>query len=277
MSGERSERPADLAQVAADEALLTALGGGSPAPDEDDLAGLLAAWRADLDTDLPDFELPTFDDLDDPLSEETVQLPVRRRRGTRLTRLLTGVAAALLLLAGLAVGAGRAGPDSPLWPLTRVMYPEQADVRAAQHEIAAARSAARAGQVDEARRHLDQATGLVDQIRDQAVAKRLRDEIAEVRRMLDAAVTPGVTSTPTAPPSVAPTPTPSVPPGGAGQTGGPGGGATTPGGGGILPTLPPIVPTLPLPTPKLPLPSLPGLPLPSLPVPLPSLPIEFPR
>jgi hypothetical protein len=266
------DRPADLAAVAADDALLDALGRGDAAPDDDELAGLLAAWRSDLDADLPQLDLPTLDDL----PEETTQvLPPRRRRTGRLTKLLTGVAAALLLLAGIAVGVGQAGPDSPLWPLTRVMYPQQADVRAAQHAIAQARAAAQAGRVDEARRHLDEATALVDRIRDQSAASRLRDEIEQVRRMLEgSAVVPGTTSTPGTEPSTAPSVSPSPPPGGpgGGQTGNPGGGGattTTPGGGGILPpivpTLPPIVPTLPpiLPSGGL-LPSI----LPSIPLPI---------
>ncbi|MDG4787538.1 anti-sigma-D factor RsdA [Micromonospora sp. WMMD1102] len=42
--------------VVADDLLLDALGRGGPSPGDDPLAGLLTAWRAELDADLPPFD-----------------------------------------------------------------------------------------------------------------------------------------------------------------------------------------------------------------------------
>ncbi|GAB3980197.1 hypothetical protein [Plantactinospora veratri] len=47
----------DPAVVDADELLLDALGRGGAVPGGDPLAGALAAWRAELDADLPAFDL----------------------------------------------------------------------------------------------------------------------------------------------------------------------------------------------------------------------------
>jgi hypothetical protein len=256
-----TEQPFDLAAVAADDALLEALGQGMSAPADDELAGMLAAWRGDLDADQPAPPVPVLVE------------PEPRRTG-RFAKFVTGIAAALLVLGGLAVAAGNAGPNSPLWPLTKVMYPQQADVRAAQHAIASARAAVAAGRFDDARRLLDEATRLVDRIDDKKTQQRLRDEIAQVRAML---VDGSGTSTPG--PGTTPPSTGATPPGGGATpptnpTPGPGGGATTagPGGGnGPLPGLP--TPSLPVPKLPLPTPTLPGLPIPTPSLPIPSLPI----
>jgi len=262
-----NEQPFDLAAVAAADALLEALGQGMPAPADDELAGMLAAWRDDLDADQPAALVPV---LVEP-----------ERRSGRFTKVMTGIAAAVLVLGGLVVAAGGAGPNSPLWPVTKVMYPQQADVRAAQHAIASARAAVAAGRYDDARRLLDEATRIVDRIDDRKMQQRLRAEIAQVRALLadrsgtsppGTGTTSGPSTGATLPGGGGTTPTP-------GQTPGPGGGPTTgaPGGGnGPLPGLPtPSLPVPKLPVPSLPLPTLPGLPLPtpSLPIPIPSLPI----
>jgi Anti-sigma-D factor RsdA to sigma factor binding region len=258
------DQPYDLAQVALDDALLDALGRGEPAGD-DQMAAMLSAWRADLDAD-PPAETAAF--------EGVVAASPRagRRPAAWLKRVAVGVAAAVVILGGAGLLAGRAGPDSPLWPVSRLLYPEQSDVRAVEYAIAQARQAAGAGRYDDARRLLDEATAGLDRIADPAAVRRLRDEIDQVRRTLPGAVPP-VTSPSGGPP---PTPPASPGPGGVGGTPGrpPGGAPAPPAPGGPLPGLPPVplpvpVPSAPLPPPpNLPLPSLPGLPL----TPLPSLP-----
>jgi hypothetical protein len=250
------EQPVDLAQIRADDALLDALGRGAPAPGDDDLAGLLAEWRADLDTDITDI-------TDIPVDPPTAA-PAGGRSGTGRRRALAGAVAAAVLLGGATLGANRSGPDNPLWPLTKVLYPGLAHEREAEHAIATAREAAAAGQYDRARGLLDDATGQAGQVDDPATRQRLLDRIAEVRRSLPQAPGPAA---PTGPPSATPAPAP-------GGTAGPSPGATTPGpvpgGGGGATGGPGNVPGLPLPTQIRPPVSPPALPLP-LPLPTPTL------
>jgi hypothetical protein len=292
------EQPPDLAAIIADTLLLDTLGRGEPAPEGDEVAALLAAWRADLDLDTDlDTDLDADADRDadrltslgmsldagaapairpgrpaeDPSGATAIPIPIRRRR--RRSRVLAGIAAAVVLVvAGGLVAAANAGPGSPLWPITRVVYPDQADTLAAEHTIGQARKAAAEGRYDDARRLLDLASAQVAKVRDPKQAARLRAEIDEIRRSIPAttsntgAVPPGTTLTPGAPGATA----------GPGAGGASGGGGSTPGGngnGGVqvpgLPTTP--APSLPVPVPSLPLPtSVPGLPTPTI---LPSLPL----
>jgi len=266
-------RPVDLESVRADEALLDTLGRGGRVPGDDELAGMLGAWRAEMDTEpLPNLDysaLPMPGQVageapDTALGDGTATgRVVRRRFALRPRNLRLAVAAALVVATagGVSVAAAGARPDSPLWPVVRVVNPRLADVRAAEDAIAKARLAADEHRYADARRLVDEATALVAKVRDPGQARRLRDELDAVRRSLPGA-TPGVlpgtgrTPTPGAPtPSAAPAP-------GAGATPGPGASApATPNPTGA--------PGLPLPLPSLPLP-LPSLPLP-LPLPLPSL------
>ncbi|MEV0570115.1 anti-sigma-D factor RsdA [Dactylosporangium sp. NPDC050588] len=266
MSEQRGEQPVDLAAVQADDTLLDALGRGEPAPDGDDLAGLLAAWRAELDTDLPANDIlimPTEPTAD---GQDVAEPAPLRQRGTGLRRMFAGVAAAALILGGLALGAHRSSPDGPLWPITRVLYPQVVDTRAAEHAIAQAADATAAGRYNEARRLLDTATGYAQQVGDPATRQRLLDRIDEIRRSLPAASAPtgqpsstGGGSTPgTTGPSPAPSPgTTTDGPGGGGNPGGsnPGGGQS-PAPGIPVPDLPSLLPSLPLPS-SIPLPGLP--------------------
>jgi hypothetical protein len=294
--GPIEDRPAELSAIAADDALLDALGRGEPAADDDRLAGLLAAWRADLDDDLPgEFELP--DDLD---LDETAELPARvslvkataaaevatvtpiRRPRKRMRRFAVGIAAGAVLIAGVGIGANRAGPDSPLWPVAQALYPEHAEVRLAEHRIGLARAAVADGRYADARQWLARASASVDRIRDQRTAQRLRAEIEELRRSLppEQPVTgPSAGTDPSPGSTPAPTAPPAPPPGGGGDPGGgqPGGG--DPGGdpGGGVPNLPIPVPTVPIPVPTVP-PVVPTVPpvVPTLPIPVPTLPIPVP-
>jgi hypothetical protein len=295
---ERSgEQHVYLAAIQADDALLDALGRGGPAPAGDDLAGLLAAWRAELGTDLPSNTIDppaggTVDELAFDLPSDTVELPVGgnaeerltdavdppavvplRRRTSGFRRALVGAVAAAVLLGGAALGAQRSGPDGPLWPITRVMYPQLADVREAEHAIGLAQDAAAAGRYDDARRLLDVAAGHTDHVTDPATRQRLRDRIAQLRQSLPPAPGPTVGTVPTEPtapttpaPTAAPTPTPApgtttpAPAPGAGGVQAPAPGDPVPGLKSLLPSLP--VPKLPIPTLPLPpslLPTLPGL------------------
>ncbi len=240
--------PADIVRVTTDDLLLDALGRGERPRDGDEVAAMLAAWRSELGAE-----------HDEP--GVAVVAPVPTRKVRRLSRIAVAAAAALVAGGGLTVAAASgANPDSPLWPIARVVFPERADVAAAEHAIDEAREAAAQGRLGDASRLADEAESLIGKVRSPHDAQRLRAELDEVRRMIAGAPAnpPGVgTATPA--PGVTPAPGPSAT-GGTGPGGAPGGGAGTPGlplptlpGGGGLPSLPlPTTPSLPLPT--LPLP-----------------------
>jgi hypothetical protein len=260
------EEPSDLAGFATDTLLLDALGSGQAAPPADLVASMLAAWRADLAADLP---AAGRDPAGPGLVAATPnpQHPPRGGRRSRpVARRVVGVAASVLVAGtGIAVGAGHSTPDNPLWPITRVLYPERAESAAAEHTLALAREAAVQGRPDEARDLLGQAERLVARVGDQRRAQWLRGELMTVQRMLPAiapgtpppATTTGPGSGPTTagPASGPTTPTGAVPP--TPQAGepasGPTGAAPQPkvsAGGGVTPPAAPVPPPtgVPLPT-----------------------------
>jgi hypothetical protein len=160
------------------------------------------------------------------------------------------------LLAVPVVMARDAGPGSPLWPLTRVLYSEQAASAMAeadaQQDIDNARHAIDAGRYSDAEKLLDDATARAGAVRDPGVADELRAQIAALRQIVNGHLTGG---------------NPSASGSTSGATGAP---TTAPGGGplpsGILPTgvLPSgIVPTCLLPSGILPSGIVPGPILPS--------------
>lgn len=246
--------PADdpgIAGIAADGELLDALGRGAPAPPGDEVAVALACWRDDIAAGVPPADVAAIDRLTGPTRDADAAPAGGAGMRKLVYRAVAGLAAAVLVLAGLAVGARFAGPDSPLWPITSVLYTQRADSRAAQADaeraVRGARTAIAQHRYADGRALLDEADRLIPRVRDNAAAARLRAEVAKLRGLL-----PGVQPTATAAPS----------PGGAGAAT-PGGGASPNGpAGGGLPGLPlPSLPGLPLPTD---LPSLPGASLPAL-------------
>ncbi|MFB9447592.1 hypothetical protein Dvina_12040 [Dactylosporangium vinaceum] len=199
------------------------------------------------------------------------------RPGAGLRRAFMAVAAGIVVLAGLAIGAQHSGPDSPLWPLTEVLYPEQAHARAAEQAIAEAEQSIATAHYDDARHHLDVATTEANQVDNAGTRQRLLDRITDLREQIPATLPPPEVSP--APPSTQPAPTAqpapttdapgATPPAANPTTGGNGGGGNGDGDGGgqVIPGLPTqILPTtgpgLPLPTKILPT-TVPGLPLPT--------------
>jgi hypothetical protein len=249
--------PRDLAMIAADDELLDLLGSGGTPGDDDEVGAMLAAWRADLATDLPTVRRA---------APVVAPPPARRRSLSRNTRFLLSAAAAVIALAGVAtVMAGDARPGSPLWPITRLLYTDRANSAVAEQEaqraIDEARQAINDARYADAEKLLEQATARTGEVRDPTVVQRLQEEIAALQGLL-----PGVL--PGSSPVAGGTDQGSGGGGGGGGSGGGGGGTappTTPGGllptnvvpTGILPTG--IVPTGILPTTILP-PVLPGLP-----------------
>jgi hypothetical protein len=258
------EQSADLAVLAADTLLLDTLGRGEPASTDDRVASLLAAWREDLTADLAAVESQQAAGLQvaRPVAAEAGDAGRRGGRTHRVGRRVLGAAAAVLVAGGgLAVGAGHATPGNPLWPITRVMYPEHADDAAAEHAVAQARQAAVEGRHDDARRLLARAETLIARVADPGRAQRLRTELTTVREMVPA--TGPNTSAP-----ATPTPAPTGPAGGPVPTGPDGGPAPLPTraapeptvSAGGAPALPPVV-TLPPPAVTVPTPGL-GVPTP---------------
>ncbi|MEU5948466.1 anti-sigma-D factor RsdA [Micromonospora sp. NPDC047465] len=265
----------DLATIARDDELLDALGRGEPGPAGDDLAAMLAAWRdevADGDALRPDADddhgLRPIAGGGHTFRPAVEAASARRARSAVLGRGVLRLAAAVIavvvvLSTGLGVGSRHAGPSSPLWSLTRVLYPEQADVRLVEHTIQRARTAATAGRVDEARALVEEARTELTAIDDPAAVRRLSAELDSLQHaLLDPVATPGAPSTDPVPP--APTgdggPTPASPappqPGRSGPDPSPAPGLAVP-----LPELPGLPSLRPEPVPPTRVPVLPELPL----------------
>jgi hypothetical protein len=247
----------DLAMIVADDQLLDLLAGGGEPADGDDVSAMLAAWRTDVATDLPAVRRAT------PAVAPAVvaRSPRRRRPISRTARTLLAAAAAVVVLAVPAAMAHDARPGSPLWPLTRVLYAEQAASAMAEadarQDIDNARRAIDAGRYTDAEKLLEDASARAGAVRDPGVAADLRAQIAALRQIVDGRLTGG---------------NPSASGSTTGATGAP---TTAPGGGplpsgiqptGVLPTgiLPSgIVPTCVLPSGILPSGIVPGPILPS--------------
>ncbi|PZF84772.1 anti-sigma-D factor RsdA [Micromonospora deserti] len=251
----------DLATIARDDQLLDALGRGEPGPDSDGLAAMLAAWRAEVGGDEDGDHLA---EVDPPAVGPR---PARSAlAGGRLLRLAAAVVALAAIATGLGVSSRTAAPGSPLWSLTRVLYPEHAEVRGVEDTIARARAAVASGDLDTAQQLVDQARGDLPAIDDHATAARLAAELDTVHRDLVEALSglspsapsvgipaPGSAATQEPAPAVTnpgpAAPKPSAPPS-------PGGGSLLPGDGPL--PLPSLLPESDAPTL---LPSPPGLPL----------------
>jgi hypothetical protein len=224
-----------------DDELLTALSQGVRPDPDDPIIELLADWHADISTPLP------------------ATAPARTRRRF-LRPFLVAAAAAVFALGGTAALAATAQPGSPLWPITKIIYPDRADSRtaakAAQRLLDQAATAIAEHRYPDALAALTAARPQIDLVTDRDTRQRLEDRWVLLRAAL-ISLSPGTPiAAPTPPgtagnPGTAPSPAPSH----------------TYGGGGVVP---------PLPLPSLPLPSLPvsSSPLPSLP--LPSLPLTVP-
>ncbi|MEV0649305.1 hypothetical protein AB0I28_29020 [Phytomonospora sp. NPDC050363] len=172
-----------------DDRLLDALARGDAEPSADSLAPMLAAWREDIAADLPDF---------------TLDAPPPAPRRFRLA-----IAAALVLVAAASLGflAANASPDSPLWPLTRLLAPEHAAEeladRNAETLLEDARRALAEGDVAEVRRLLSELEGLIPTLTDEVHRDHLVSQVLELRGQL-----PPVEQEPTEQPELMATPPP---------------------------------------------------------------------
>jgi hypothetical protein len=252
------EQPMDPATIIADDLLLDALAGGDAA-DGDELATMLATWRAELGTAGP--SMGDAESVQAVIAADREPRPSGAAPRLRARRWLPRAAATLVvagLAVGVAVGSNHAGPTSPLWPITKVMYPQQAEVRTVEYAIERARTANMAGRYNEARRLVDEADDHIDRISAPAVAAGLRADLDTVLRDLLTATPPARLAT-TAAPADTPTRGTAVPEPGREPTEDPGTTGTSRGPQAPTPDLP-IVPKI---SPAIPLPTLLPLPKPS--------------
>ncbi|OLF14647.1 hypothetical protein [Actinophytocola xanthii] len=117
----------------------------------------------------------------------TVAAPRDRRRFPKLTAAVA--ASALLAVGGITAAAAHAGPDSPLWPITQLVFGDLAESRTAAQSaddtLREARTAAHDGDAAEAARLLARADDLTNRVAEPTVANRLREAIADLRHLLD--------------------------------------------------------------------------------------------
>ncbi|MEV6968479.1 hypothetical protein AB0M47_25525 [Hamadaea sp. NPDC051192] len=241
--------PIDADQLARDDALLDLLGAGSPAPADDSLAVMLSSWQSSVAADEPEPVAVTAHRPATPSASGSVRTgSARRPFSARLVAVIAG--AVVVLGGGLTAGAANAGPGSPLWPITKIVYADRAAVQQVTAYLDQAATAYADGRFADARSLTDKAAALLPKVTDAADRQRLAARIEQLRAALAAVAIPDPGASPTAPSGVAHSATPR--PSGVGPS-------TTP------------APSSPSPSPS---PSQGGLlPLPPLPSLLPSLPI----
>ncbi|MGS2808774.1 anti-sigma-D factor RsdA [Nocardia sp. MW-W600-9] len=212
-----------------DDALIDAIASDGPvrtdSPEEFQLASLLADWRADLLAE----PMPAGPDLDTVFAAVNQEIGARQvrvgassRGRLRLVRPLLGAAAALaVVFGGVTAFSYSAAPGDPLWRVKEVVFSEQAQstvVARADDDLVAAQNLLDAGNPEQARARLEQASATASQVNDQGkredlVARwnLLRDELAKRAPEIAAQLAP---PTPSAPSQTKPTsPSPTTNPG----------------------------------------------------------------
>ena len=200
-------RPMDIATLHADDLLLDRLGRGEEPDDGDAVLSALARWRATLPGDDPG-------DAGDPVDGELLAAALAAlrppRRTSRVARRSAVLSVAVVLAFGTVAAAEQAGPNSPLWPLTQLMFHDRAEARAAADRVSAARASIEGGRYDQASRLLDEAATAVKRIGGGVEADRLRGDIAVLRARIPTDTEEGATAPaePAAPSDPPPSPLP---------------------------------------------------------------------
>jgi hypothetical protein len=176
------DRPMDVITLHEDDLLLDQLGRGAEPTGGGAVAATLSRWRATL---------PEADPVDDELLAAALAALRPPRRVSRVARGSVILSTAAVVAFGTVTAAAEhAGPNSPLWPLTQLMFHDRAEARsavdAASDTVGAARAAIDGGHYDEASRLLDGAAASVRHLGGGADADRLRDEIAALRASIPA-------------------------------------------------------------------------------------------
>ncbi|HET8683863.1 MAG TPA: hypothetical protein VFM54_18635 [Micromonosporaceae bacterium] len=249
-------QPADPTAVHDDDLLLSAIGRDMPPPAGEPVVDLLSAWRAEI--------------VRTAARSLACDARPAARQGTarRALRQLVLAATAVVVTAGLAA-AFNATPESPLWPVTTAFFPEQANVRLAREAIHDARQAAAEGRYGDSRRHLEEASRLVDRLGSGPRIEQLRSEIDALRTALPGAEPPVSGIAPPAADTEPPVPAPS-------GTARPGPVPASPAPAPADPA-PPAGPLLPSPVPSSPVPASPAPATPVAPGPARPAPTTGPR
>ncbi|GAA4935756.1 anti-sigma-D factor RsdA-like protein [Actinomycetospora succinea] len=176
--GDLVDGPVDLAAVRADDALIDALAGGAGAAgdtgaygfggtDDDRLAAILAAWRADIEAD-PMPELVTLDEAAEAVTAGHESRDRLRSRGRRRMPFAIAAVAAAVACAGLTVAVHGAMPGDTLWGVSKVFFSERAQgverVEEVRNRIEAANGALARGDTQTARNELAQANVAIPQV-----------------------------------------------------------------------------------------------------------------
>jgi hypothetical protein len=162
--------PVDLAAVRADDALLDAIAGGTGGfgqlgygrlgQDDDQLAAVLAAWRADIEAD-PMPELVTLDEAVEAVDAGHDARDRLHSRGRRRMPFAVAAAAVVVAFAGLTVAVHGAMPGDALWSISQVAFPSRAQTvqqtETAKGTIVEANNAIRRGDIPAAKQLLQQA------------------------------------------------------------------------------------------------------------------------
>ena len=176
--GDLVDGPVDLAAVRADDALIDALAGGAGAAgdqgsygfggtDDDRLAAILAAWRADIEAD-PMPELVTLDEAAEAVAAGHESRDRLRSRGRRRMPFAIAAVAAAVACAGLTVAVHGAMPGDTLWGVSKVFFSERAQsverVEEVRNRIEAANGALARGDIPAARNELAQVNIVIPQV-----------------------------------------------------------------------------------------------------------------
>ncbi|MDD7938571.1 anti-sigma-D factor RsdA [Actinomycetospora lutea] len=177
--GDLVDGPVDLAAVRADDALIDALAGGAGGAgdtgaygfgggtDDDRLAAILAAWRADIEAD-PMPELVTLDEAAEAVTAGHESRDRLRSRGRRRMPFAIAAVAAAVACAGLTVAVHGAMPGDTLWGVSKVFFSERAAgverVEEVRNRIEAANGALARGDTQAARNELAQANVAIPQV-----------------------------------------------------------------------------------------------------------------
>lgn len=228
------ERPLDTEAVSRDDELLNLLGSGESPDTADPVIQALHAWQVDISTDLDHARTSGLNGHGHRMRPGTVRSGTpstgsvtspgkRHRRHGRRRSTFAAVAIGLSAgLSGVAVAAADAGPGSPLWPITKVIYSDVAAERQAEADAEAAldraRQALKEGRMEDAERYLDEADRQAGAVHS-GEADKLRSDLNDVRSQIEEKQSNDTTAEPSVPSEepAAPTddgdpsPTPEVP------------------------------------------------------------------
>jgi hypothetical protein len=204
--------PVDVVQVRADDALIAALSTSDDLhiddPIDERLAGLLRAWRQDVDAE------PERPVVDVPAAMAALVAAPRapQRRRSPFGPLATAAAVLVIAFIGLGVAAHSSQPGDPLWTVTKVLYSDKAKSVEAKVTVAEkldqARQALRAGNPTAAMIFLKQAEQQLVVVAPEDGRQQLATEATNLKAVIDPSSSPTSDPQTAAPPPASPAPEP---------------------------------------------------------------------